>query len=221
MALATSTIVALAAAAAASAASAYNTNQTAKKEDRKLAEGIRNQSAKQKEADARTNKEITGIENSSSRDEEAKRLDQYAAQLRKNRPTLQGGNLNPLLGGDAFKADAANAAQGADAYAGQTADLMAQVDAPGMQRQGEAFGFGKLATDIDLIGRESRGQAYIDELRRRTVRRNPWIDMGAGMLSAYSGGMGGGNGGLVSSAMKSGSALAGSPAPAYGGYPVG
>jgi len=216
MALATSTIVALAAAAAASAASAYNTNQTAKKEDRKIAEGIRNQSAKQKEADERTNKEITSIEGSSSRDEEAKRLDQYAAQLRRNRPTVQGGNLNPLLGGSAFKADAANAAQGADAYAGQTADLMAQVDAPGMQRQGEGFGFGKLATDIDLISRESRGQAYIDELRRRTVRRNPWIDMGAGMLSAYSGMAGGGGamGGMM------GGAMSGSPAPAYGGYPV-
>ena len=34
---------------------------------------------------------------------------------------------------------------------------MARADAPGMQRQGEGFGFGKLATDIGLMQRESRG----------------------------------------------------------------
>ena len=111
-------------------------------------------------------------------------MDQYASQLRRNRGNMQGSTLTAGVGGDAFTADAAQAMSSVDGYAGETADLMSRADAPGMQRQGEAFGFGKLATDIGLIQRESRGQAYIDELRRRSIRRNPWLDMVAGGLSA-------------------------------------
>lgn len=173
-------------------ASAYNTNKTAKREDRALADSIRNQSAKQKQADARTLQEVSTLENSSSRDEETKRMDQYATQLRRNRGNMQGATLNTGVGGDAFTADAAQAMSGVDGYAGETADLMARADAPGMQRQGEGFGFGKLATDIGLMQRESRGQAYIDELRRRSIRRNPWLDMGAGLLGSAAGSFGGG-----------------------------
>lgn len=223
-------IVPLLMTAASAGVSAYNTNKTAKREDRALADSIRAQAGKQKEADARTLNEVSSLEGSSSSDEEAKRMDQYATQLRRNRGNMQVSSLAPGVGGDAFTADAAQAMSNVDGYAGETADLMSRADAPGMQRQGEAFGFGKLATDIGLIQRESRGQAYIDELRRRSIRRNPWLDMGAGLLGAagsfgmgggeLGGIMGGGNGALVSKGLKAGTLLAGSPAPAYGGYPV-
>lgn len=204
--------------------SAYNTNQTAKREDRALADSIRNQASKQREADAKTLAEVSKTEASSSRDEEAKRTGDYMTQLRRNRASLQGG-LTPSIGGSTFTADAAQAGQAVDQYAGDTAGLMAQVDAPGMQRQGEGFSFGKLATDIGLLQRESRGQAYIDELRRRSVRRNPWLDMAAGLAGAAGGAMAGGGGGLLGGLLGGGSkvgatTLAGSPAPAYGGYPI-
>lgn len=185
-------IVPLLMTAASAGIGAYNTNQTAKREDRAAAEAIRAQAGKQKQADARTLKEVSTLEGSSSRDEEAKRADQYATQLRRNRGKMQGVNLAPGIGGEAFTADAANAMSGVDSFAGETADLMARADAPGMQRQGEATGYGKLATDIGLIQRESRGQAYIDELRRRSIRRNPWLDMAAGALGSAAGGFGGG-----------------------------
>lgn len=214
-------IVPLLMTAASAGVSAYNTNKTAKREDAALAESIRNQAGKQKQADARTLKEVGGLEGSSSRDEEAKRMDQYASQLRRNRASLQGTNLGQTIGSDAFMADAAGAMQGVDAYAGETAGLMAQQDAPGMQRQGEAFGFGNLATDIGLISRESKGQAYIDELRRRSIRRNPWLDMLSGGLSAAgSSGLGAGLFGAGGAGGVGPGTLAGAPAPAYGGYPV-
>lgn len=197
--------------------SAYNTQKTAKREDQALAESIRNQASKQKEADARTLKEVSAMEGSTSRDEEAKRTDQYATQLRRNRANMQGVNLMPGVGGATFTADAAKAMQGVDQYAGQTAGLMAQADAPGMQRQDEAFGFGKLATDIGLLQRESRGQAYIDELRRRSIRRNPWLDMAAGLTGAAGGAMAGG-GGVGSLFGLGGAASAGRPPVARGPY---
>ena len=204
---------------------AYNTGKTAKREDNALAASIRAQSEKQRQADKRTLDEVGKLEKSSSRDEEAQRMAQYSDQLRRNRQTLQGG-LTPGIGGEAFTGDLAEAGRGVDEYAANSAGLMSRVDAAGMQRQAEGFDFGKRGADIGLIGRESRGQAYIDELRRRTIQRNPWLDMAAGGLQAAgmaglgSGLFGGGNGALVGKGLKSGTLMAGSPAPAYGGFPV-
>lgn len=208
-------IVPLLMTAASAGMSAYNTNKTAKREDRALADSIRAQASKQKQADARTLKEVSSLEGSSSRDEEAKRMDQYASQLRRNRGNMQGSTLTSGVGGDAFTADAAQAMSSVDGYAGETADLMSRADAPGMQRQGEAFGFGKLATDIGLIQRESRGQAYIDELRRRSIRRNPWLDMASGLTGAAAGAFGGMGGGGTTGA--SFGPLAGGYALPFGG----
>lgn len=186
-------LIPLALSAASAGMTAYNTNKTAKREDRALADSIRNQSMKQRQADARTAAELQKMQGSTSRDEEAQRMNQYSEQIRRNRAGLKGGL--GTVGGKDFAADAAAAGGLVESYAGETGNLMAQVDAPGMQRQNEAFGFGDLATDINLLQRESRGQAYIDELRRRTIKRNPWLDMAAGLTSAAAGSMAGGMGG--------------------------
>jgi len=61
-----------------------------------------------------------------------------------------------------------------------------------MQRQGEAFGYGHLATDIGLIGRESAGQRFIDELRLNSIRRSAGMDLAAGLMGAASGAVGAG-----------------------------
>ena len=39
---------------------------------------------------------------------------------------------------------------------------MARIEAPRLQRQGEAFDYGRLATDIDGLSREAAGQSFID-----------------------------------------------------------
>lgn len=194
MALATSTVVAMAVMAAAAAAQAAETQRVARKQDGQAADAIRNQSAKQREADAKVNEEVGKLQGSSSGDEKAKRMADYSAMLRRNKAVQGGGLSAPIVGSQAFRNDAAAANDDVQREGMATADLMARIDAPGMQRQGEGFGFGKLATDISMIGRESRGQAFLDDLKLRAIRRNPWVDVAAGVASSMAGAMGGGGG---------------------------
>lgn len=203
MALATSTIVAMSVMAAAAAAQAAETQRVARKQDGQLADSIRNQSAKQREADAKVNEEVSKLQGSSSSDEKAKRMADYSAMLRRNKAVQGGGLTMPVVGSQTFRNDAAAANDDVQREGMATADLMARIDAPGMQRQGEGFGFGQLATDISLIGRESRGQAFLDDLRLRAIRRNPWVDVAAGVATSMAGGMGGGaSGGMAKPAVS-------------------
>lgn len=199
---------------------AYNTNKTAKKQDNALALQIRNQGRKQQEIDARVNSEVDKLKGSTSEDEIAKRLDQYGSQLRRNRAGLEGG-LTPNIGSDEFRSDSANAAQAVQTGTGQVAGLMARMDAPGMQRQGENASFGHLATDTSLLAREAQGQDFIDRLRLAGIRRNPWIDMGAGLVGAAGSAFGGAGGGSPS---WNGQALPGATttgAPSWGALGLG
>ena len=170
-------------------ASIYNTNKTASRQDAATAASIRNQSAKQREADARVNEEVQKLQGSTSADERAQRLDQYMTQLRRNRAG-QASGLSPVVGSDTFKQDAAGALEGVQNQAGMTAGLMARMDAPAMQRQGEAFDYGHLGTDIGLLSREAKGQQFLDELRMRAVKRNPWLDAFSGLTGAAASGWG-------------------------------
>ncbi len=224
MALASSTIAALAIAAAAAGASAYNTRQTANRQDRTLAEGIRGQSRKQEQIDQRTAAEVAQLEQSRSADEAAKARTGYDQQLQRNAAAIMGG-LTPGIGSETFKADAAQGAKDVSGYAGRTADLMARMDAPGMQRQGEAFGMGRLATDNALVAREAQGDDFLNRLRVQGIRRNPWIDAAAQVGMAYAGGMAGGAGSaagtgssLNANAMASGASLLGNRGGVANGY---
>lgn len=202
MAYATSTYVAMAAMAAAAAASAYNTKQTAKRQDNQLAESIRNQSKLQKEQDARINEEVNKLGNSTMEDSRAKRMDQFMQQLGRNRQNMTAG-LSPQFGSDAFVADSTQAANDSMDEANNTAELLARIDAAGMQRQAEGTSFGRLATDTELMKRRSAGQQFMDDIRLRAIRRNPNIDLAAGLLNAFGSagvGMGGTGGGVGNTA---------------------
>lgn len=182
---------------AASAGTSYiNTRNTAKAQDNQAATAIRNQSAKQRAADAKVNAEVSKLQGSSSADEKAKRMADYSAQLRRNK-AVQSGGLAPAIGSQTFRDDAAAASDQVQSEGMATADLMARMDAPGMQRQGEAFGFGHLGTDIDMVRRESQGQSFIDDLRLRAIRRNPWLDLASGVMSGAAGAFGGGSTGSM------------------------
>lgn len=176
-----------------------STRDTAKREDSALAGQIANQSKRQREADAKVNEQVTDLEGSTSQDERAKRLDQYMQTLRTNRGKLESG-LTPAIGSAAFKADAAGDAADVQAHAGDTAGLMSRMDAGTLQRQGEAFGYGNLATDLSLIQNLARGDNFLDQLRvNRAGRRNAGMDAfgsflgGVGGAVAGSGGSGSGS----------------------------
>lgn len=180
-------IVPLAIAAASSGAQIYNTRRTEGRQDRALAASIQNQARKQQQIDQRTSQEVAQLEQSRSADEAASARQSYGDQLRRNVAAM-GVGTTPGIGSAAFQGDAVQRTQGVQDYAGATADLLSRIDAPGMQRQGEGFGFQRLATDNALSGREAAGQAYLDELRLRSIRRNPWIDAASQIGMAYAGG---------------------------------
>lgn len=169
----------------------YNTEKTADRQDAALADSIINQSRKQREADARVGEEVQKLEGSTAADERAERLAQYMDVVGRNRDSLQAG-LVPGVGSDRFQADAQGSAAAAESYAGKMADLMARVDAGSLQRQREGFGYGRLATDLSRVAREASGQSFLDELRLRGIRRNPWLDAAAAGMSGAAGAMGSG-----------------------------
>ncbi len=176
--------------AAATAAQVANSERVARKQDQQAAEGIRRQGRLQRQADERVNQQISDLEGSSSQAARAERQAQYMDTLRRNRASLEGG-LTPGVGSDVFRHDSERALEGVHDYADRSAGLLARMDAPGMQRQDESFGYGRTATDLGMIGRESAGDRFIDELRLRAIRRNPWVDAGAQVAMGYASGMAG------------------------------
>lgn len=166
----------------------YNTERTEEKQDKQLAESIRGQTAKQREADARVNEEVAKLEQSTAAEERANRLQTYLDTVTRNRRDVQG-NLTPLIGSGEFQGDAARTAEALDAYGGREAGLASRIDAPLLQRQGEGFGYGHLATDLSRIGRDVAGQRFIDQINLGRIKRNPWIDAGASAASGAASGM--------------------------------
>lgn len=203
MALATSTVIALAAAAAAAGGTYYNTEHTAHRQDQQAAQSILNQSRIQKKADSRVDQTVQKLEGSTSADAKEARLNDYMNTLRENKAKLTNG-LTPTIGGSAFQTDSANAATGTQDNAAKTAGLMARMDAPGVQRQNEGFDYGNLASDLGQIGRQSQGQNFLDQLKLNAIRRNAKIDLGASLASAYAGSAAGGAGGAASGAASGG-----------------
>lgn len=197
--------------ATATAAQVANSERTARKQDQQVAAGIQRQGRLQRQADERVNQQISDLEGSSSQQARAERQAQYMDTLRRNQASLEGG-LTPGVGSETFRDDSARAVEGVHDFAGQSAGLMARMDAPGMQRQDESFGYGRTATDLGMIGRESRGDAFLNELRLRAIRRNPWIDAASGVAMSAAGGMAGAG----SQSMPTGAT--GSTAFGYGSY---
>lgn len=186
----------IALAAAGTAMQQAETERVVKKQDEATAQGLLSQSRRQQDADRRVNDEITKVGASDGSDERAQRLGQYMEQLRRGRGNASGA-LEAPFGSATFQADAGAARKAVDTSGAADAGLMARIDAPQLQRQGEAFGYGRLATDLDMAARESRGEQFINQLRLRGIRRRPEIDLLSGALTAAGGAMGGGGMGAM------------------------
>jgi hypothetical protein len=186
--IATSTWVALALAAAAAGTQYYNTERTAKRQDSALATQIRNQGKRQSEADAKVAGQVEAMKGSTAEASRRKALDDYTGALQSRKARIESG-LTPAIGSDAFKADATQAANDSFAYGTENAGLLSRIDAAGDQRRSEGFGFSNLASDLNLIGRDARGQNFLDELRLRAIRRNAGLDAAASLMSGASGAM--------------------------------
>lgn len=179
------------------AASAYNTQQTAKKQDRALASQITMQGKKQQQASAKIAEALAAQAQSDSVDEQAQQMDSYLATLRQGQ---QNAGLNTGPGGfsDAYRQGTAEAGQQLGEYGAERAGVLSRIDAPRLQRQNEGILFDTLGNELRMIGREASGQNYLDQLRLNSIRRDPWLDALSGVASGAGKGMAGAGGGTGS-----------------------
>jgi hypothetical protein len=179
---------------AAAGANAYNTNRTLKKQDNAAAEALRKQQQMQREANAKVAQTITAQAGSTPEAERARNESEMLAAIQGAQAKARRNLQTPGAASADYRMAANDAGAGAQDYAQQVAGLLSVIDAAGQQRQREGFAFGDLATEVDLVGRRSRGQGHVDDLKVRSIRRNPWIDAAASAASGYASGMTGGAG---------------------------
>lgn len=172
----------------------YNTSKTEKKQDKALAQDIRNQGKKRAETQALTNKEIEKLTASRSADEKEANLAQYTDAIRKAAGNATRG-LSGGMGGERFQQDAADASKAVTAFGNDRANTISAIDAPIDQRFGEGVSFGNLGVDIGNVTRQAEDQHFLDQLRLKGIKRNPWLDIAsAAMSGAASAGIGSGGG---------------------------
>ena len=175
------------------AASAYNTQQTAKKQDRALAAQITQQGKKQQQASAKSAEALAAQAQSDPVDEQAQQMESYLSTLRQGQ---QNAGLNTGPGGfsEAYRQGTAEAGQQLGEYGSTRAGLLSRIDAPRLQRQNEGILFDTLGNELRMIGREASGQNYLDQLRYNSIRRDPWLDALSGVASGAGSAMASGAG---------------------------
>jgi hypothetical protein len=181
-------------AAVSTGASVYNTNRTARKQDQTLANQIRKQGEKQREADSKVNQLLDQREGSNADGERKGILAKFQEAIQNT-----GGNANAGLQqagalSQAAKDGTADATLGIADYGSQVADLLSKIDAPAAQRQREENTNTRFGQEIGQIMRRSQGDDFLSQLQLQGITRNPWIDAGASALSGASGAMAGGGG---------------------------
>ncbi len=174
-------------AAGSAGASYYNGRQTAKRQDNILAGQIRQQGVRQQEADQAIANAMQQRASQGAEGERAAIGSQYLDQVRAAQANAQRGLGQVGAVSRAFQQDANDAALGIGDYGNQMAGLMARIDAPTQQRQREGIADSRVAMDLDQIGRRSRADDYLANLRLRGVQRNPWIDLASSLMGAGAG----------------------------------
>lgn len=182
---------ALIASAALAAGSAVDQNQTMRKQDRDAAAGIRQNMTLQQQANAKVAQTLQQQAQSNPRDAIQQQNAAYLDQLRQNQQQAQQRLLRQGLGGAYADRAAANAATEND-YTNRLSGLMAQIDAPGVQRQQEQFNFGDLGTDLGVLGQNAAGNQFVTGMKVKTRNPNPWLQGLGQAAQAYASAQGGG-----------------------------
>jgi hypothetical protein len=164
----------------------YNTNKTAKKRDKATLQSMQRQNELQRKASARTMADLNKLEQSTPDDENATRQSQVRTQLRKAQAMALAG-INPTGGGDAVTDLADQAGTSAVGYGDFINRELAGIDAPGLQRQGEAFDRADTNSGLARLRRDSGQESNLLRLRMAGIRDSPALGMLSTGLSAYSG----------------------------------
>lgn len=209
--------VAVAVAAAAALTTAYNTRQTAKKQDAALAEGIRQQAKIQKRGNQQISDSLSKLEKSRSGTEQAGALEQYRQALRGTDAQARSGQAVEGLSEAYDEATRAGTAT-AQGNVGNIADLLSRIDAPSLQRQREGIGVADLGLNLSTLGRDARGADFLARMKAQNIRRNPWLDAAASAMNAYAGGSFSGGGGAAAGTAYGGTPQTTSTGVNYAGY---
>lgn len=113
--------------------------------------------------------------------------DAYLGQLRRTRSQAVAGG--PAGASQRYQQDLQTVSGDVQDYGSEVADTLGRISAPSLQRQGESQGFARLASDLGTISRNAGGDAFLNQLRLNSIRRNPWIDAGAALAGGVAGGM--------------------------------
>lgn len=175
----------------------YNTQQTAKRQDNQLANSLRQQAALQQQADAKTNELIQKTAQSTDAPAKANLLGDFMQQVQAStgnatHPLNQVGNVS-----DAYTHAANNAALGVGQYGTDRAQLLSSIDAPNLQRQGEAADLSRYGSQINAIKRDSQAEQFMNQIKLGAIHPNPWLSAAAAGMSAYAGSRGGGAAGAA------------------------
>jgi len=161
-----------------------NQSRTSRKRDNIAAEGIRTQGKKQREANARINQQLDLLETSTPDDERATRSGQIKSQLRKQQALALAG-IQPTGGGDAVTELAGDARGTAVGFGDLINDQLSGIDAPVLQRQGEAFERSDVQGILNRIRRESGQEDFLTGLDISGVRDSPLLTMLSQGLGAF------------------------------------
>lgn len=191
---------AVGAAIVAATADYANNQQVAHRQDSELANQLRQQYGLQQQENAQVNQLVQKTARSSPDKARSSLLDQYMQELQaKNgsavRPLAQVGNVS-----DAYTKAANDAALGISNYGTTNANLLSAIDAPSLQRQGEAANLSRYGSALNEVKRQSAADQLLSQMRLQSIRPNPWLTAVADGARAYSMASAGGGGGLAGSA---------------------
>lgn len=175
-------------AAVSAAGSAYQTNKVAKDQDTAAAQAISQNAKDQSKADDAVSAEVQALEKSSPEAAKAEATQSFMDQLRRNRTSSEGaqtvGNVS-----DAYSEDAAGAKTDINQFGQNAANVMARISAPALQRQKEGQSAANLATQLSGIARTASGNDFLNQLRQRSIRANPWVTAATQVGSGVASGM--------------------------------
>jgi hypothetical protein len=188
------------AAIASSAIQRRNQNKTAKRQDKAAAQSLRNQAEFQRKANARTDEQINNLEKSGPEDEFRQRSGDIRKQLRLKQSMALAGLQQNAGASDAFNSGADTAGGTAVGYGDDINKWLSGIDAPGLQRQGEAFERADVENSLNTLRRNSAQEQNLLRLRQAGIRDNPLLSMLSTGLSAYgAAGVGRGSGSMAQS----------------------
>lgn len=164
-----------------------NSQNALRRQDRETARGITSRAALQREAGDRVQRQIQDVAQSTPDAERKTQNDAFLAALR-NAKAADGGPDIGSVGAvsDRFTADVGQARTAAGAEGRALSGQLADIDAPGLQRQREARGMSDAATDLSMIGDRANSLDFLTSLRTANAgRTNPWIDAAGSGLQAF------------------------------------